>query len=224
MGIFSSVQVDQSLGEGKRRIRQVENENNEAPDGVKNETVEQAEKDQGTKGTQDSKQDTLPGDLPTESVAAGGQDSGKTVEIVVNGPLGHVYTQALNLLLSKEDMAAGGGLEMAMSPEESAEFVHSGDHYEGSFSSDSDDDAKAYVYVTDATKVDLDELNKALDDMDKYLKQNPDGSVVLGMENALSGTVAAGRLMRMVELKSKSIYCSRKSTLAAVAGILKVKS
>lgn len=226
MGIFSSVQVDQSLSEGKRQIRQAENENNEAPDGVKNKTIEAAEQDQGTKGVrEDDKKEPLPGDLPEDSTAAGKEHAGKTVEIVVNGPLGHVYTQALNLLLSKEDMAAGGGLEMAMSPDESAMFVHSGDHYEGSFSSDEiEDDSKAYVYVTDASRVDMDELNRALDDMDKYLEQNPTGSLVLGLENALSSTVAASRLMRMVELKSKKVYCSRSSTLNALKGIIKVKN
>ena len=226
MGIFSSVQVDQSLDEGKRRTRQAQNENNEAPDGVKNKTIEAAQNDQGSKGVrQENKKEILPGDLPQDSTAASKDEQGKTVEIVVNGPLGHVYTQALNLLLSKEDMASGAGLDMAMDPKDSAMFVHSGDHYEGSFSSDDiEDDTKAYVYVTDAARVDIDELNRALDDMDKYLERNPTGSLVLGLENALTCTAAANRLMKMVELKSKKVFVSRKSTLEALKGILKVKS
>lgn len=156
-----------------------------------------------------------PGQLPEQSTVSGtGQDAGKTVEIVVNGPLGHIYTQALNLLMAKEDMASSAVLGLSNSDD--GIFTQNGDMFSGTVETEESETDKAYVYVTDAGSVDFNEMNAALDDIDRFFNENPDGAVVLGLENATHTTVAADRLVKHAMLGRSIVMCSRSGTLNAI--------
>ena len=154
------------------------------------------------------------GEVPKDSVVRSGENAGKPVEVVINGPLGHVYTQALNLLLGKEDMAGTSMVSM----DESDHSEDSGMYVVTTGTPEVDETDKAYVYVTDASGIDLNEMNRVLDDIDAFVNKNPDAQVVVGLENARHASKVADKLIQHLSLGKAHISINKCATLQHLQG------
>lgn len=141
-----------------------------------------------------------PGTTPQVS-----NEPAKPVEIVLSGPLGHIYTQALNILLAKEDMGAMVTLQEEWDKEEQ--------DLNGTGISD---DGKAYVYVTDASQMTQNEVGQAYDEIVSYQQQHPSSRVVVGLESHRGVNQAASRFDRMVSCRGISVYYKTSSIQNAI--------
>lgn len=121
----------------------------------------------------------------------------KPVEIVLTGPLSHIYTQALNALLAKED---------------SISTYNVYDEYERkkieNEQQDEDQGAdKSYVYVASGHNLEQSDVVKAYSDIVKFKNDFPQAKVVVGLESDKGFSRAANSFDRcMTDMGVKTYY------------------
>lgn len=204
MGVFSTTTVS------KDKDNKVNSIDRQLTSNQTNQTLEAPE------STNNNPEMAEPGHIGEASVASSGEHEGKSVEIVINGPLGYAYTQALNLLLGKEDMASSGILAAAADGAQNEESIG----YSIVVGNEEPED-KAYVYVTDASAMNLNEMNQVLDEIDLFMENNPTGEVVVGFENAKYANPQADRLLNHLSLGRSLVLLSRDNIIKSISNIAK---
>ena len=117
----------------------------------------------------------------------------KPVEIVLSGPLGHIYTQALNVLLAKEDAVSTYKFYEEYEREEDDE--------------DEEGEDKAFVYIADGRTLEQGEVVRAFNDIVKFKNDYPKASVVVGLECAGTFSKAAASFDRCISgMKIPTFY------------------
>lgn len=133
---------------------------------------------------------------PTETPPVAKEESKaapKPVEIVLSGPLGHIYTQALNVLLAKEDAVSTYKFYEEYEREEDDE--------------DKDDEDKAFVYIADGRTLEQGEVVRAFNDIVKFKNDYPKAAVVVGLECAGTFSKAAASFDRCISgMKIPTFY------------------
>lgn len=130
----------------------------------------------------------------------------KPVEIVLTGPLGHIYTQALNVLLAKED---------------SVSTYNVYDEYErkkiGSEEESGED--KSYVYVASGHNLEQSEAVKAYDNIVKFKNDFPKAKVIVGLESQNGFNKAANSFDRHITSMGVKTYYKHKSISEAISSL-----
>ena len=117
----------------------------------------------------------------------------KPVEIVLSGPLGHIYTQALNVLLAKEDAVSTYKFYEEYEREEDEE--------------DKEGEDKAFVYIADGRTLEQGEVVRAFNDIVKFKNDYPKATVVVGLECAGTFSKAAASFDRCISgMKIPTFY------------------
>lgn len=117
----------------------------------------------------------------------------KPVEIVLSGPLGHIYTQALNVLLAKEDAVSTYKFYEEYEREEDEE--------------DDEGEDKAFVYIADGRTLEQGEVVRAFNDIVKFKNDYPKAAVVVGLECAGTFSKAAASFDRCISgMKIPTFY------------------
>ena len=129
----------------------------------------------------------------------------KKVEIVVSGPLGHIYTQALNQLLAKEDAVATVGYYEEYERKREEE--------------EKNEDDKSFVYVADGSKLGRADMVKAFDAITQFTKDYPNGKVVVGLESHHGLNSAASSLCNSVSALKIPVYFKNASITNAVKNL-----
>lgn len=147
--------------------------------------------------------------------------SGVIKEIVLKGPLGHAYTEALQLLLCKETNATGDIRQENMQQAIQAQFVID----EETPVSSLPENAKGFIYVYDGKKMSLGDVNNMFDDLAAVKEAHPQAGYVNGtIENAgvlLDNPRTASSLEMLtahMESIGVSLHFSRTSSLNSILG------
>lgn len=133
----------------------------------------------------------------------------KNVEIVLTGPLGHIYTQALNALLSKED--AGTMLKVFDEYESNDENSDENDY----------DDSKSYVYVADGSKLQQPDIVDAYNHILNFKNTYPKARIIVGLESEKGFSRASNTFDRCLTEMGVKVYYKRSSITDAISSIHK---
>lgn len=139
---------------------------------------------QGQKPTEMSEQKVIDNELGTEQTKANikeiaqqeGKDSGKEKVVVVDGPLSHVYTQALNIAFANESVSMMNAVTTA----------EPRDKNNPGMSGDENKDAE-YVYVLGDRISEESDAMEAYNNISKAIATNKYKKVHLVIEGAMSG-------------------------------------
>jgi hypothetical protein len=142
-------------------------------------------------------------DKPSDTPTTPDTDTSKTVDksIVLDGPLGHIYTKALDMVYAKEGM-------MASAPIVDTDIT-------------SDVDQGTYVYCCDADEVDSDVAMKAMESF-KRAKGLNYCTLILAAEvhkSFIKGSVSLGVLEEYVDSIGGHTYYRRNTALERLRGI-----
>lgn len=171
------------------------------------EMEKKVEEENTTKSKDEIQKEIQSGEVPISSIPKSEEKKEeKPVEIVLAGPLGHIYTQALNVLLAKEDSTS----MFKIYDEYEKEEVEDDDEY---------DDTKSFVYVADASKLQQPEVVDAYNQIVKFKDTYPAAAIVVGLESNNGFTKAANVFDRcMTDLGIKTYY-KRKTISDAIANL-----
>ena len=108
-------------------------------------------------------------------------NEGKIKEIILKGPLGHAYTEALNLLLDKKTNPDRDIRQESVYQSLVANILQD----ETESDQNTPGDMKAYVYVYDGRKMGLGELSEMFEEISNKKEAIPEGGYVCAVvENA----------------------------------------
>lgn len=145
-------------------------------------------------------------------------------EIILKGPLGHAYTEALNLLLNKQTNASGEirqeSFQEAMQAQIYLDEEQEGDDVVP-------DSAKGFVYVYDGKKMGLNDVSNMFEDLAGSKQTHPDVGHISGtVENAehLLKDAAKSRSLETMTLALEAIgiplFFSRKATMNSLISFI----
>lgn len=145
---------------------------------------------------------------PTDAKPVEEKQPPKPVEIVLTGPLGHIYTKALNVLLAKEDSISAYNVydEYERRKEQIEEEEDEGED-------------KSYVYVASGHDLEQGEVVKAYSDIVKFKNDYPKAKVIVGLESDKGFTRAATSFDRCMTDMGIKTYYKNKSISAAISNL-----
>lgn len=145
-------------------------------------------------------------------------------EIVLKGPLGHAYTEALNLLLNKRNNKTGGLRQETMQQAFLTEVLPEDQRKVEAVP----ENARGYVYVYDGRKMASNDLTNMFEDLAGAKDAHPEAGYVSGtIENAedLLENPIRSKVLSMVQTglqeKNITLHYDRERSLEAIAGFLK---
>ena len=141
----------------------------------------------------------------TEGEQSGTIPTEKAQDIVIQGPLSHVYTQALNLILAKESMGSISQIGARVIDKQE----------------DGEKPKGVYVYVADAKDLQQNDVTSIFSEICAYKEENPDNHVVLGLESVDGFSNAASLLSRTMSDMGVKVYLKRESCIGAIRSLSK---
>lgn len=170
-------------------------------------TKQEEVKQEETQTQQEQVSQLQSGEIPASAIPEKKEETPKPVEIVLTGPLGHIYTQALNVLLAKEDATSMLKVYDEYEREEEDEEEEEGE--------------RSYVYVANGQHLSQAEVVDAYNDIVGFRNDHPNGKVIVGLESEKGFSNAANGFDRCLTEMGIRTYYKRKSITEAISGLYK---
>ena len=141
-------------------------------------------------------------------------------EIILKGPLGHAYTEALQLLLNKQTNASRDIRQESVQQAFQAKLFIEGEEPTDSIP----DNAKGFVYIYDGKTMGLGDLTNLFDDIAGAKEAHPDAGYISGViqnaEHLLKDQTKAKNLETMTKALEEMKVPLHFSEPAAISGIM----